>query len=430
MPYQYSITGWVQTLPVPDPAVTSWSELQGKPTTFPPSEHTHTVPDITGLTAALAAKADSAATTAALAVKADTASLAVVATTGAYADLSGKPAIPPPLPDQTGNAGKALVTDGAAVSWQAVDTGSGGGGAGGGWVIAHNPVTGWPVRADDDVAAVFTGGVAPIDPPPGKTGDVWLPDRLIAEFPPMLACYMTGGIIRIDGSGTRTTILDGAVAYGLAADDAGRVYANIVDAAQIELSRLVRIDPDGTVTDLATGVASYSLAVDPASGELWMPNVIAEGGPSTLMHVAADGVVSTVETGMAGLLSVGRNPATGELFICGSGGVARVNGDGTHTVLAGNARASGGLSVDPASGDLYLVNLVSDPVAARIAADGSGVTDIGAVQAIGAAYDPMRRCLWAAPWTGGLARIGLDGQATLFGADIFAAVTLLTEAGV
>lgn len=49
-------------------AATSWSSITGKPTEFPPSPHTHTIPDVTGLTGALDGKA-----TAAQGTKADTA---------------------------------------------------------------------------------------------------------------------------------------------------------------------------------------------------------------------------------------------------------------------------------------------------------------------------------------------------------------------
>ena len=49
-------------------AATSWSSITGKPTEFPPSPHTHTIPEVTGLTTALDGKA-----TAAQGAKADTA---------------------------------------------------------------------------------------------------------------------------------------------------------------------------------------------------------------------------------------------------------------------------------------------------------------------------------------------------------------------
>jgi hypothetical protein len=56
----------------------------------------------------------------------DITGLAAVATSGAYADLSGTPTLNSLLPDQTGNAGKVLQTDGSAVTWE---TPSGGGSA-------------------------------------------------------------------------------------------------------------------------------------------------------------------------------------------------------------------------------------------------------------------------------------------------------------
>jgi hypothetical protein len=47
--------------------------------------------------------------------------LATVATSGAYGDLSGTPTINALVPTQTGNAGKYLLTDGTSVSWASVD---------------------------------------------------------------------------------------------------------------------------------------------------------------------------------------------------------------------------------------------------------------------------------------------------------------------
>lgn len=65
-----------------------------------------------------AEKPISTAAAAALAGKVDSASLAAVATSGSYGDLFGKPVIPAPLPDQSGQAGKVLSTDGSSVSWE------------------------------------------------------------------------------------------------------------------------------------------------------------------------------------------------------------------------------------------------------------------------------------------------------------------------
>lgn len=48
---------------------------------------------------------------------ADIDGLAAVATSGAYADLSGKPSTNDFLPSQTGNSGKLLSTNGTDPSW-------------------------------------------------------------------------------------------------------------------------------------------------------------------------------------------------------------------------------------------------------------------------------------------------------------------------
>jgi hypothetical protein len=61
----------------PDTYVPTWSEVTGKPSTFTPSAHTHAAGEVTGL--------------------------ATVATTGSYADLTGKPSIPD-SPDDIGAA--------------------------------------------------------------------------------------------------------------------------------------------------------------------------------------------------------------------------------------------------------------------------------------------------------------------------------------
>lgn len=53
---------------------------------------------------------------------ADSASLATVALSGSYDDLSDKPTISSLLPSQTGNAGKFLTTDGTSPAWATVDT--------------------------------------------------------------------------------------------------------------------------------------------------------------------------------------------------------------------------------------------------------------------------------------------------------------------
>jgi hypothetical protein len=49
--------------------------------------------------------------------------LATVATSGAYADITGTPSSAELLPSQTGNATFYLTTDGTTATWAAVATG-------------------------------------------------------------------------------------------------------------------------------------------------------------------------------------------------------------------------------------------------------------------------------------------------------------------
>ena len=74
-----------------------------------------------------------------LKLKADAADLASVATSGSYDDLADKPAIPPPLPSQSGNAGKVLSTDGSAPEWIPAPSGGGGGDTSGVIVVSGGP---------------------------------------------------------------------------------------------------------------------------------------------------------------------------------------------------------------------------------------------------------------------------------------------------
>jgi hypothetical protein len=74
----------------------AWTDITGKPSTFTPSIHSHSLLDVTGLQDALAGKQPAGSYAAA--VHAHTAGqvsgLATVATTGSYADLADKPTIP------------------------------------------------------------------------------------------------------------------------------------------------------------------------------------------------------------------------------------------------------------------------------------------------------------------------------------------------
>lgn len=68
----------------------AWQDVTGKPTAFTPSAHTHAIADVTGLQAALDAAGGGSV---AWADVTDKPTFATVATTGAYSDLSGLPAL-------------------------------------------------------------------------------------------------------------------------------------------------------------------------------------------------------------------------------------------------------------------------------------------------------------------------------------------------
>ena len=74
-----------------------------------------------------------------LKAKVDKADLADVATSGDYGDLTSKPTIPPPLPSQSGNAGKVLGTDGSAPEWVTPSGGGSGGDTSGVIVVSGGP---------------------------------------------------------------------------------------------------------------------------------------------------------------------------------------------------------------------------------------------------------------------------------------------------
>ena len=119
------------------PTSVTWSDVTGKPSTFPPSSHTHSISDVTGLQTALDGKSS-------------------ISHTHAWGDITGKPATFTPtahshviadvtnlqttldgkantahkhvianvtdFPSQTGNAGRFLQTDGTNLSWVASST--------------------------------------------------------------------------------------------------------------------------------------------------------------------------------------------------------------------------------------------------------------------------------------------------------------------
>lgn len=117
----WTVAGSTITLTVSSASV-AWADITGKPDTFAPSAHTHVVADVTGLQAALDGKqaAGSYAAASHTHTAGQVTGLATVATSGAYADLSGAPAAYS-LPTATASVlggvkiGSGLSIDGSGV---------------------------------------------------------------------------------------------------------------------------------------------------------------------------------------------------------------------------------------------------------------------------------------------------------------------------
>jgi hypothetical protein len=118
----WTVAGSTITLTVTSAGAVAWADITGKPATFAPSAHTHAIADTTGLQAALDGKqaAGSYAAASHTHTAGQVTGLATVATTGAYADLSGAPAAYS-LPTATASVlggvkiGSGLSIDGSGV---------------------------------------------------------------------------------------------------------------------------------------------------------------------------------------------------------------------------------------------------------------------------------------------------------------------------
>jgi hypothetical protein len=108
--YRWTGVAWVSN----NLAAITWTDISGKPTTFPPSAHTHVIGDTTGLQTALDGKAATSHTH----VKAN---ITDFAHTHLMADITDYVA-PDSLPSQSGNGGKYLTTNGSAASWATITT--------------------------------------------------------------------------------------------------------------------------------------------------------------------------------------------------------------------------------------------------------------------------------------------------------------------
>ncbi len=108
--YRWTGLAWVSN----NLAAITWTDISGKPTTFPPSSHTHAIADVTNLQTSLDGKAATVHTH----VKADVTDFAH---THLLADITDY-VVPDTLPSQTGNGGKYLTTNGSAASWATITT--------------------------------------------------------------------------------------------------------------------------------------------------------------------------------------------------------------------------------------------------------------------------------------------------------------------
>ena len=108
--YRWTGLAWVSN----NLAAITWTDISGKPTTFPPSSHTHVIADTTGLQTAVDGKAATSHTH-------TKANITDFAHTHLMADITDYVA-PDSLPSQTGNGGKYLTTNGSAASWATITT--------------------------------------------------------------------------------------------------------------------------------------------------------------------------------------------------------------------------------------------------------------------------------------------------------------------
>lgn len=108
--YRWTGVAWVSN----NLAAITWTDITGKPATFPPSSHTHVIGDTTGLQTALDGKAATSHTH-------TKANITDFSHTHVMADITNYVA-PDSLPSQSGNGGKYLTTNGSAASWATITT--------------------------------------------------------------------------------------------------------------------------------------------------------------------------------------------------------------------------------------------------------------------------------------------------------------------
>jgi hypothetical protein len=108
--YRWTGLAWVSN----NLAAITWTDISGKPTEFPPADHTHVKADVTDF-------AHTHPISEVVALPEALSGKAAAVHTHLLADITDY-VVPDTLPSQTGNGGKYLTTDGSAASWATITT--------------------------------------------------------------------------------------------------------------------------------------------------------------------------------------------------------------------------------------------------------------------------------------------------------------------
>lgn len=301
---------WSEITGKPSSFPAAWADITGKPGTFAPSAHTHPWSEVTGKP-----------------------SFSTVATTGSYSDLSGIPSTFAPGPHShsageisTGTFHPARLaagttTDGKIIqilsgvpTW--VDAPSGGGS---GWALTGNAGTaGTEIlgTSDNKRVRIAANGQTKLWINPGTSGGTGVP--VLGSFGNAAMAVMSG-----------TTDMFGTVFGTDNSSGAGYIQAQRIDGV---------------------AASAFNLFLQPSGGNLGIGNT----NPSFKLDVTGSARLSSVPTITSGTSVMVVNPSTGEISQQSRvqwGPSANASGGGIS--LGENSRATGFLGV---SAGAYMVN--------------------------------------------------------------------------